>query len=71
MLSVVDDVPVNSETHVVTSLISRCTGTVFWGKVYVRVFIRVSVRACVEYLCLYLCNSQNEKILDIRLELDR
>ena len=30
VLSVVDDVPVDSETHVVTSSISRCAGTVFW-----------------------------------------
>jgi len=29
MFSVVGDVPVDSETHVVTSSISRCAGTVF------------------------------------------
>ena len=53
MLLVVGDVPVNSETPVVTSSILRFAGpTQFFrcahmGRVYVRTFIRVSVRSCL------------------------
>jgi len=53
MLSVVGDVPVDSEASVVTSSISRFAGpTQFYrgahrGRVYVRAFIWVSVRSCM------------------------
>jgi len=49
--SMLDDVPVNSETHVVTSPISRIAGSVFkdthMSRVCVRAFIWVSVCAFV------------------------
>jgi hypothetical protein len=57
---VVSDVPVDEEAPVVTSRISRSTGTHSFGgahrdRVYVRVFIGVSVRACVS-VRVALCN---------------
>jgi hypothetical protein len=49
VLSVVDDVPVDGETSVVTSSILRIAGTFFEdapkGRFCVRVFIGMSVRA--------------------------
>jgi hypothetical protein len=54
-LAVVSDVPVDDETPLVTSGISRSVGVQSFrgahrGRVCVRVFIGVSVRACCEHL---------------------
>jgi hypothetical protein len=53
-ISVVGDVPVDSEPPMVASLFSRSVSSVLRthrGRVYVRVFIWVSVRACCGRLC--------------------
>jgi hypothetical protein len=64
---VVSDVPVDDETPLVTSGISRSAGAQSFGgahrgRVYVRVFIGVSVCAC----CVVMCNSKKKIIKKTR-----
>jgi hypothetical protein len=66
VISVVDDVPVDSETSVVTSSISlEFTGPVFEdtyrGRVYMRVFTEVS--ACALWVSVLYCVILKKKCL--------